>query len=161
MGRREAILLAQEKQDKHGETYGILRIFKAAMSSPCRNLYPVDSAFGFANIRCSDLSGAVDSNILDFNNRGKRSGQLDLIQCGIRETQDFLMGYGSFDLFSWNGMRQNLGTDIVSGKTTVFGKGMAKVRDAGLSPRRRCNMGSGHLFQTLIEENTTYDQEVW
>lgn len=27
----------------------------------------------------SDLSGAVDSNILDFNNRGKRSGQLDLI----------------------------------------------------------------------------------
>lgn len=27
----------------------------------------------------SDLSGAVDSNILDFNNRGKKSGQLDLI----------------------------------------------------------------------------------
>ena len=27
----------------------------------------------------SDLSGAVDSNILDFNNRGNRSGLLDLI----------------------------------------------------------------------------------
>ena len=27
----------------------------------------------------SDLSGAVDSNILDFNNGGKKSGQLDLI----------------------------------------------------------------------------------
>ena len=27
----------------------------------------------------SDLNGAVDSNILDFNNRGNRSSQLDLI----------------------------------------------------------------------------------
>ena len=27
----------------------------------------------------SDLSGAVDSNILDFNNGGKKSSQLDLI----------------------------------------------------------------------------------
>ena len=27
----------------------------------------------------SDLSGAVESNILDFNNGGKKSGQLDLI----------------------------------------------------------------------------------
>ena len=54
-------------------------------------------------------------------------------------------------------MRQNLGTDIVSGKTTVFGKGMAEVRDAGLSQRRGWNMGSGHFFQTLIEENTACD----
>ena len=37
---------------------------------------------------------------------------------------------------------------------------MAEVRDAGLSRRRRWNMGSGHLFQTLIEENAAYDNEV-
>ena len=111
----------------------------------------------------SDLNGAVDSNILDFNNRGNRSSQLDLITVRNSRNAKFPDGIWEFwpllvkrdapksrhgyRIGKDDGIRER---DGISSKRGIVAK---KALEYGIMP--------GHLFQTLIEENTVYDHEVW
>ena len=52
----------------------------------------------------------------------------DEIHSGIRETQNFLTGYG-FVRLSGSGIRQNLDLDVLLGKRTVFRIEVANIRD--------------------------------
>ena len=135
------------------------------MSSPCRNLYPVDRAFGFANIRWIVIY-PVDSNILDFNNRGKRSGQLDLITVrnsrnakfsdGIREfwpllvKRDALKSRHGYRIGKDDGIRERDGRSsrrgIVAKKALEYG-----IRSPLPDPdRRKCCIRSWGIWGLII-----------